>query len=322
LDLSSLASVKKFTDEIKSKYTKLDIVVLNAGLNTGGLTTDGLDARWQVNYLGHWLLISELFPLCAKGKGPNNDGGRVVLLSSVCHHFGLPSLFEYHCKGVSNNLATRLQQNASVYSDSKLAMNFLAYELQKKFDSYEDEDDDDKSAAPVLTTGRYDDDKTAHEKATLLSTSGDANSHSDSSYAYSGSSRGRSVAVNPGAVASDIWRGVPWLIRTLIFDPLMTLTFLNTDEGAATSIHAALHPLPSHECNRRIPPYFSPYWYWVPSVFGYAFSLPFETIGPFLGSRPCPQTLPDNMDEVSQQLWKVSEEAVQRLLLEKEKEAK
>jgi hypothetical protein len=52
----------------------------------------------------------------------------------------------------------------------------------------------------------------------------------------------RAIAVNPGAVASDIWRGVPWCIKTFLFDPLMTLTFLNTDEGA-TSIAAALNPL-------------------------------------------------------------------------------
>lgn len=309
LDLSDLKSVSQCIKEIKKMFTKLDIVVLNAGLNTGGLTSDGLDARWQVNYLGHWYLISELFPLLTKAKGPNNNGGRVVLLSSVTHHLGDPSLFEQHCKGISDDFSTRMKQNASVYSDSKLAMNFLAFELQKKFDQNDDIDE-----VNGRISGRYDD-QIIHEKATLLSMTGDANEGTtNTNNNHSNHLRARTVAVNPGAVASDIWRGIPWIVRKLLFDPLMTLTFLNTDEGAATSIHAALHPIPNTTSTSltTIPPYYSPYW--VPSLFGMSFPLPFETMGPFVGSRVCPQSLPTNLSRIAEKLWQQSDETVKAKL--------
>jgi retinol dehydrogenase-12 len=54
-------------------------------------------------------------------------------------------------------------------------------------------------------------------------------------------SRGRagagitSVALHPGVVASDVWRGVPWPLRGLI-----KLFMLSNEEGAQTSIHCAL----------------------------------------------------------------------------------
>lgn len=226
LDLSKIKSVRNFIEEIKKSFNRLDIVVLNAGLNTGGLTSDGLDSRWQVNYLGHWLLVSELLPLLHKGQGPNNDGSRVVLLSSVCHHFGISSLFKEHCQGYSDDLSTRMRQNASVYSDSKLAMNYLAFSLQQKFDLKLADHDKNNENDHIHDTsarigGRYEADASIiQEKETLL--------QNDSS---TKNVRPRSVSVNPGAVASDIWRGVPWMLRKFIMDPLMTLAFLNTDEG-------------------------------------------------------------------------------------------
>jgi retinol dehydrogenase-12 len=44
-------------------------------------------------------------------------------------------------------------------------------------------------------------------------------------------------AVHPGVVASDIWRKVPWPIR-----PLMKMTMITNEQGAATSIHCATAP--------------------------------------------------------------------------------
>jgi retinol dehydrogenase-12 len=44
-------------------------------------------------------------------------------------------------------------------------------------------------------------------------------------------------AVNPGVVASDIWRHVPWPIR-----PLMTRRMASTEEGARTPVYCATSP--------------------------------------------------------------------------------
>jgi len=46
-----------------------------------------------------------------------------------------------------------------------------------------------------------------------------------------------SYALHPGAVASDVWRQVPWPIRSLI-----KLFMLTNEEGALTSIHCAASP--------------------------------------------------------------------------------
>jgi retinol dehydrogenase 12 len=46
-----------------------------------------------------------------------------------------------------------------------------------------------------------------------------------------------SSAVNPGRVASNIWKRLPWPIR-----PLFKLTMLSTAEGATSTLHAATSP--------------------------------------------------------------------------------
>jgi len=44
-------------------------------------------------------------------------------------------------------------------------------------------------------------------------------------------------ALHPGVVASDVWRSVPWPLRSLI-----KLAMLSTEEGAATTLHCATSP--------------------------------------------------------------------------------
>jgi NAD(P)-dependent dehydrogenase (short-subunit alcohol dehydrogenase family) len=44
-------------------------------------------------------------------------------------------------------------------------------------------------------------------------------------------------SLHPGVVASDVWRSVPWPLRSLI-----KLTMISTEEGAATSLHCATSP--------------------------------------------------------------------------------
>jgi NAD(P)-dependent dehydrogenase (short-subunit alcohol dehydrogenase family) len=46
-----------------------------------------------------------------------------------------------------------------------------------------------------------------------------------------------SYSLHPGAVASDVWRRVPWPVR-----PLIKRRMLSTEEGAATSLYCATSP--------------------------------------------------------------------------------
>jgi len=282
LDLTSIGSVRLFVQRFLELFDSLDLLVLNAGLNTEGLTPDNLDQRWQVNFFSQWFLTSQLLFLLAMSRGPRNDGGRIVLLSSVMHHHGSANNFESHStisdlKFKEGNLSC----NESVYSDSKLAMNVLAFELQRRIDSFAEfaETPTQMGSSCKVPTKRG---------GPRL--------------------RPRVVVVNPGAVSSDIWRGVSFYARLFVLDPVMSLLFLNTDEGSATSVFAALQPLPDHRPDLHegyIPPYFVPYWIPIASM-----PLPFEYIGPFVGVRQAQQSLPPNITSVSLSLWQLSERTV------------
>lgn len=77
-DLSDLRQVTTFAKKIISDYTKLDILINNAGLFkvANPLTAEGLDVRFVVNTIAPYLLTQLLTPLLGKD-------GRVVNLSSA-----------------------------------------------------------------------------------------------------------------------------------------------------------------------------------------------------------------------------------------------
>ncbi|EFC44931.1 predicted protein [Naegleria gruberi] len=83
VDLSDLASVKKFTENFKAKYDKIDILLNNAGvmLTPHGVTKQGVEIQFGINHLGHFLLTHELLDLVM------NANGRIVNLSSICGEF-------------------------------------------------------------------------------------------------------------------------------------------------------------------------------------------------------------------------------------------
>ncbi|XP_063541038.1 retinol dehydrogenase 12-like [Cydia strobilella] len=85
LDLSSLASIRKFVDEFKQKEAKLDVLINNAGASGmgGKKTADGIVRDMQVNHFGPFLLTILLVPWLKKGAP-----GRIVNVSSYFHRFG------------------------------------------------------------------------------------------------------------------------------------------------------------------------------------------------------------------------------------------
>ena len=64
IDLESLDSVKQAAKTFLAQATRLDILMLNAGImaTPPGQTADGYEIQWATNYLGHALLAKLLLP--------------------------------------------------------------------------------------------------------------------------------------------------------------------------------------------------------------------------------------------------------------------
>jgi NAD(P)-dependent dehydrogenase (short-subunit alcohol dehydrogenase family) len=85
VDLSSLASVRAFTDSLVADGRPLTGIVANAGVmaTPEGRTEDGFETQLGTNHLGHFVLVGRLLPLLVAGKP-----ARVVMLSSAGHAMG------------------------------------------------------------------------------------------------------------------------------------------------------------------------------------------------------------------------------------------
>ena len=114
LDLASVASVLRFADEMKSRYTRIDLLLNNAGTlcHFPKETADHLEYTVGVNYFGHYVLSYELLPLMGEGT-------RVVSMVSLTYRFGVirDTLFTPRTKANFNRFTT--------YSDSKLALLYF-----------------------------------------------------------------------------------------------------------------------------------------------------------------------------------------------------
>lgn len=92
LDLSSLASVRKFAADVNDRVAKgavppIRALVLNAGWQEYGtqtITDDGFDMAFKTNYLGHFLLTLLLL------QSMDKKDGRIVVLGSWSHEYDVP----------------------------------------------------------------------------------------------------------------------------------------------------------------------------------------------------------------------------------------
>ncbi|MBN1131516.1 MAG: SDR family NAD(P)-dependent oxidoreductase [Bacteroidales bacterium] len=85
LDLADLHSVKTFAKAFKDKYSRLDLLINNAGLMAipYSRTKDGFEMQFGVNHLGHFALTGLLFDILKKTKN-----SRIVNVSSLAHRMG------------------------------------------------------------------------------------------------------------------------------------------------------------------------------------------------------------------------------------------
>lgn len=79
-DFSNLDEVREMANQIKKQLSHIDILINNAGVfkSSENYNKDGLDLRFVVNYVSHYLLTKELLPLLKR-----DSGTRIINLSSA-----------------------------------------------------------------------------------------------------------------------------------------------------------------------------------------------------------------------------------------------
>ncbi|WP_239470098.1 SDR family oxidoreductase [Archangium violaceum] len=84
-DLTSLGSVRKLAQGFQARYSRLDVLLNNAGLmlDRRKVTPDGFEATFATNHLAHFLLTHLLLDVL-KASGP----ARVVNVASEGHRMG------------------------------------------------------------------------------------------------------------------------------------------------------------------------------------------------------------------------------------------
>ena len=123
LDLSSLDSVRNFTKEFLSKYSKLNILINNAGVMACPYmkTKDGFEMQIGTNHFGHFVLTNLLLKALANGAP-----ARVVNVSSSAHWMFAKMDFE------DINYEKRSYDKMGAYGQSKLANVLFSKELHNK----------------------------------------------------------------------------------------------------------------------------------------------------------------------------------------------
>ncbi len=122
LDLTSLDDIRKASDELRSAYPRIDLLINNAGVmyTDKGNTKDGFELQFGTNHLGHYALtghlLDNLLPV---------DGSRVVTVSSVGHKI----LADIHFDDLQWD---RSYNRVRAYGQAKLANLLFTYELARR----------------------------------------------------------------------------------------------------------------------------------------------------------------------------------------------
>lgn len=122
LDLSSLASVRRAADELRSTHPRIDLLINNAGVmwTPKELTADGFELQFGTNHLGHFALTGLLLEHMV-----TVPGSRVVTVSSLGHRMRAAIHFD-------DLQWERNYSRIGAYGQSKLANLLFTYELQRR----------------------------------------------------------------------------------------------------------------------------------------------------------------------------------------------
>jgi NAD(P)-dependent dehydrogenase (short-subunit alcohol dehydrogenase family) len=126
-DLSSQQETRKLAAEFKRKYSRLDVLLNNAGAIYGErrVTVDGLEAQFGLNHLGYFLLTNMLLDVLA-ASAEAGAPARVVVVSSAAHIGGKINFDDLQSE--------KRYSSFGAYSQSKLANLLFTYELARRLE--------------------------------------------------------------------------------------------------------------------------------------------------------------------------------------------
>ncbi len=122
LDLSDLSSVREFAKNFKKTFSRLDILINNAGVMVPPFskTADGFELQMGTNHFGHFALTGLLLDTLKQ-----TPDSRVVNVSSMAHKIGNVDLNDLHWEN-------RKYKKWDAYGDSKIANLYFTYALQQR----------------------------------------------------------------------------------------------------------------------------------------------------------------------------------------------
>ncbi|OYO09375.1 short chain dehydrogenase [Enemella evansiae] len=121
LDLSSLASIRAFADELVADGRPLHTLINNAGVMTPPerlTTADGFELQWGSNFLGHFALTVRLLPTLLQAERP-----RVTTMSSGMAQLGSINFADLDWQ--------RSYRPERAYAQSKLGNLLMGLQLAK-----------------------------------------------------------------------------------------------------------------------------------------------------------------------------------------------
>ncbi|XP_042497761.1 short-chain dehydrogenase TIC 32, chloroplastic-like [Macadamia integrifolia] len=129
LDLSSMASVRKFASDFHSSGLPLNILINNAGVMSTPfiLTQDNIELQFATNHVAHFLLTNLLLETMKSTARESKKEGRIVNVASESHRRSYPEGIRFDRINDQSGYGSWL-----AYGQSKLANVLHANELNRR----------------------------------------------------------------------------------------------------------------------------------------------------------------------------------------------